>query len=369
MKKSIALALLALVLTGGCGGGDNSTPGTPQSPAQTPIPQAPALPGAASVSSADRVYTANQTSNTISVIDPAGNTVVDTITLGKPKTDPAILGPLYNQQIDVHGLGFSPDGSLLNVISVTTNSVTLIETATNKVRGTIYIGRAPHEGFFTPDGRQIWVAVRGQDYLSVIDVAQMKEVDRISTSDGVAMVIFRPDGKVAFANSSRTPELDVIDVPTHKVIRRITGLVSPFSPNLAVSPDGKEVWLTHKDIGKATIVDAQTFTVLGVVDTGETTNHVNFVSRAEGNFAYVTVGGLNQVKVFRRNGGAPTLTATIPMGAEPHGLWPSVDNNRVFVCLESGNAVQVIETATNTVTATIPIGEAPQALVYVARRP
>ena len=369
MKKPIALALFALVLTGGCGGGDNSTPGTPQSLAQTPIPQAPALLGAASVSTADRVYTANQTSNTVSVIDPAGNTVVDTITLGKPKTDPAILGPLYNQQIGVHGLGFSPDGSLLNVISVTTNGVTIIETATGKVRGTVYIGRAPHEGFFTPDGRQIWVAVRGQDYLSVIDVAQMKEVDRIPTSDGVAMVVFRPDGKSAFANSSRTAELDVIDVASRKVVNRITGLVSPFSPNLAVSPDGKEIWMTHKDVGKVTIVEAQTFAILGVVDTGPTTNHVNFVSRAEGDFAYVTVGGLNQVKVFRRNGGAPTLVATIPTGTEPHGIWPSVDNNRVFVGLESGNAVQVIDTANNTIIATVPIGEAPQALVYVARRP
>jgi DNA-binding beta-propeller fold protein YncE len=100
-----------------------------------------------------------------------------------------------------------------------------------------------------------------------------------------AMVIFRPDGAVAFVNSSRTAELDVVDVKTPAVIKKITGLVSPFSPNLAASPDGGEVCLTHKDVGKVTIVDAQSFAVLWVIDTGPTTNHVNFVSRPDVDYA------------------------------------------------------------------------------------
>jgi YVTN family beta-propeller protein len=327
--------------------------------------QAPALPGAQPISSRDRVYTADQTSNTVSVIDPSTNTLLGTIALGNARPDD-LLGALYNKQINVHGLGFSNDGSLLNVVSVTTNGVSIIETATNKVIGTVYLRRAPHEGFFTPDCRELWVAVRGENFVSVIDVRKLREVDRIVTTDGAAMVIFRPDGQVAFVNSSRKPELDVIDVKSHRVIRRITRLVSPFSPNLAASPDNREVWLTHKDVGKVTIVDAQNFNVLGVIDTGMTTNHVNFVTKPDGNFAYVTVGGENVVKVYRRNGGHPQLVATIPTGAEPHGIWPSPDNTRVYIVLENGDAVQVIDTATNRVIDTIKSGQMGQALVYVA---
>lgn len=329
------------------------------------VQQAPALPGAQPISSRDRVYTADQTSNTISVIDPSTNTLLGTLALGNARPD-ELLGALYNKQINTHGLGFSPDGSLLAAINVTTNGVSIIETASNRVLGTIYLRRAPHEGFFTPDCRELWVAVRGENFVSVIDVRQMKEVDRIETSDGAAMVIFRPDGRYAFVNSSRTAELDVVDVRSHQVVKRITNLVSPFSPNLAASPDNQEVWLTHKDVGKVTIVDAQNFTVLGVIDTGKTTNHVNFVSKPDGNFAYVTVGGLNQVKVYRRGGGTPQLVATIPTGAEPHGIWASPDNTRVYINLENGDAVQVIDTATNTIISTIKVGQMPQALVYVA---
>jgi len=54
--------------------------------------------------------------------------------------------------------------------------VTLIDTATNAVKGTLYVGRSPHKGFFTPSGKELWIAVRGEDYVSVIDPVKMKEV-------------------------------------------------------------------------------------------------------------------------------------------------------------------------------------------------
>ena len=113
-------------------------------------------------------------------------------------------------------------------------------------------------------------------------------------------------------------------------------------------------------------MDAQTFNILGVIETGPGTNHPNFVTRPDGKFAFLTVGGLNQVKVYERNGGNPRLITAIPTGAGPHGIWPSPDNTRVYIALENGDAVQVIDTHALTVLKTIGIGQAPQALVYVA---
>lgn len=68
-------------------------------------------------------------------------------------------------------------------------------------------------------------------------------------------------------------------------------------------------------------MDARSARVLSVLDTGPVTNHVNLVSTANGNFAYVSVGGLNQVRVYSRGGGSPSLVATIAMGHEPHGIF------------------------------------------------
>lgn len=313
-------------------------------------------------SSRDRVYTADQNSNTVSVINPATNALVGQIRLGNQRPD--LLSPLYKGQINVHGMGFSPDHKTLIVVSNGSNSVTFIDTATNKVKGTTYIGRSPHEGFFTADGKEVWVVVRGEDYISVIDPSTYRETRRIQTSLGPGMVIFPPDGKLAFVVSSFTPTVDVIDVKSHTIIKKID-VVSPFSPFLQVTPDHSEIWMTHKDVGKITRIDTKSLEVVGVMETGFITNHISFATVKGKTFAYVTVGGENSVKVYTTDKTAK-LVETIRTGALPHGIWTSDDSSRIYVGLENGDAVDVIDSSSNKVVATIPVGQAPQALVFVS---
>ena len=323
-------------------------------------------PGAATapdipISHRDRVYAAEQFSNTVSVTDPASNKLLGVIRLGDPS--PGNFSPLYRGQVLVHGMGFSPDRRTLAVVSIGSNSVTFIDTATNAVKHTTYVGRSPHEAFYTPDGKEVWVTVRGESYVSVLSAETYKEKTRIATPNGPGMQIFSPDGKYGYVCSSFTPETVVVLVATHRIVGRVKQ-ESPFCPNIAATPDGKQVWLTLKDVGRTMVFDARPpFTVIKTLDTGAITNHVNFAVTPRGAFAYITVGGLNVVKVFRTDDFS--LVATIPVGLLPHGVWPSGDGTRVYVGLENGDALQAIDTATNTVVATIAIGQAPQALNYV----
>ncbi|RKP45921.1 YncE family protein [Trinickia fusca] len=324
------------------------------------------VPGAASdadipISHHDRVYAAEQFSNTVSVIDPADNHLVGEIRLGDPS--PANFSPLYRGQLLVHGMGVSPDRRTLAVVSIGSNSVAFIDTQTNAVKHITYVGRSPHEAFFTRDGSEVWVTVRGENYIDVLDGKTFAEKTRITVPNGPGMQIFSPDGKYGYVCSSFNPETDVISVAEHRIVGKVTQ-ASPFCPDLAATPDGKQVWFTLKDVGKTQVFDAHApFTLLKTLDTGPITNHVNIVRNANGTFAYVTVGGLNQVKVFRTDDFSQV--ATIPVGSLPHGLWPSGDGTRIYVGLENADAVAVIDTLANRVVATVPIGQAPQALVYV----
>lgn len=325
------------------------------------------VPGKASdpdlpVSHRDRVYVAEQFSNTVSVVDPSTNKHLGVIRLGDPS--PANFSPLYRGQLLVHGMGFSPDHRTLAVVSIGSNSVTFIDTATNAVKHTTFVGRSPHEAFFTPDGRELWVTVRGENYVAVIDAMTYEEKTRITTPNGPGMQIFSPNGKYGYICSSFTPETVIVLVATHQIVGRVQQ-ESPFCPNIAATPDGKQVWMTLKDIGRTMVFDARPpFAVLKSLDTGAITNHVNFARTGRGTFAYVTVGGLNQVKVFRTEDFAQV--ATIPVGKLPHGLWPSGDGSRMYVGLENGDALQVIDTEAQAIVAEVPIGQAPQALAYVS---
>ena len=186
--------------------------------AKTPLALAGQAPGAASspdvpISHRDRVYAAEQFSNTVSVTDPANNKLLGVIRLGDP--NPGNLSPLYRGQLLVHGMGFSPDHRTIAVVSIGSNSVTFIDTATNAVKHTTYVGRSPHEAFFTPNGKEVWVSVRGENYVSVIDATTYEEQTRIVVPNGPGMQIFSPDGKYGYVCSSFTPETVVIATTDH----------------------------------------------------------------------------------------------------------------------------------------------------------
>jgi YVTN family beta-propeller protein len=324
------------------------------------------VPGAASdpdipISHRDRVYSAEQYSNTVSVTDPVDNTLVGSIHLGD--ATPSSLSPLYTGQLLVHGMGFSPDNRTIAVVAIGSNAVIFIDTATNAVKHVTYVGRSPHEAFFTPDGKEVWVTVRGTNYVSVLDGTTYEERTRITVPNGPGMTIFSPDGKYGYVCSSFTPETDVITVADHMIVGKVVQ-ASPFCPNIAATPDGSQVWFTLKDIGKTQVFDARPpFALLKTLDTGPITNHVNIVRNANGMFAYITIGGLNEIKVFRTDNFEQV--ATIPVGRLPHGIWPSGDGTRVYVGLENEDRITAIDTLSNKVIATSPIGQAAQAVVYV----
>ena len=154
-----------------------------QAPAAASDPDIP-------VSHQDRVYTADQFSNTVSVTDPVDNKLLGAVHLGDPI--PSNLSPLYKGQLLVHGMGFSPDHRTIAVVAIGSNAVNFIDTATNSVKHVTYVGRSPHEAFFTMDGKEVWVVVRGENYVSVLDGTTYEEKTRITVPSGPGMTIFSP---------------------------------------------------------------------------------------------------------------------------------------------------------------------------------
>ncbi|MFG2582655.1 YncE family protein [Streptomyces malaysiensis] len=154
---------------------------------------------------------------------------------------------------------------------------------------------------------------------------------------------------------------------SHKVVHTIKGLGDAFSSDESISPDGTELWAAHKRAGLTSVIDLEHREVTAVLKTGPDTNHPNFANTAHGSFVYLTVGGLDETLVYRRDpGGTPELVTRVhDTGHAPHGLWPSGDGTRVYVGMEKSDAVDVIDTATNKVIDTVAVGQEPQALVYV----
>ena len=209
MRRNIILAVL--LVAAGLVGVRYAFAG--QAPAAASDPDIP-------ISRQDRVYSAEQYSNTVSVTDPVDNKLVGTIRLGDLL--PANLSPLYKGQLLVHGMGFSPDHRTIAVVAIGSNAVNFIDTATNSVKHVTYVGRSPHEAFFTRDGKEVWVVVRGENYVSVLDGTTYEEKTRITVPNGPGMTIFSPDGKYGYVCSSFTPETEVITVADHNIVGKVS---------------------------------------------------------------------------------------------------------------------------------------------------
>src|SRR5437764_4099989 len=202
----------------------------------------------------DRVFICNEDSNTLAVIDPSSNTVVQTVNLTSFDEDPRppfrlvtggvtpthlamVRKPLYHGAIDIHGAAPSPDSSLLATTGRGTSNVYLIDAASLRVIGNIpnpqandttnregittglLVGREPHEPTFTRNGTELWVTVRGEGRIAILDVASAKAgqpTERalrgyLDTINGPAQAWFSKDGKLAFVGSQKVSQVDVFE--------------------------------------------------------------------------------------------------------------------------------------------------------------
>jgi YVTN family beta-propeller protein len=76
--------------------------------------------------------------------------------------------------------------------------------------------------------------------------------------------------------------------------------------------------------------------------------------------AYVTNGSSNTISVI--DTASETVVATIPVGVIPFGVAITPDGTRAYVTNIQDNTVSVIDSATNTVIATIPVGNSPEGI-------
>lgn len=331
--------------------------------------QAPALSGAGSpVSASDRIYTSDQSSNTITVIRPLDGQVLGTINLGDPRLSD-VIGPQYIRSVNSHGLGFSRDGKYIVSLSVTSNTATVIRCQDNSIVSQTFTSRAPHEAFFAADNRTIWVGTRGVDYLEIVDGLNGGVIGKVDTYGGPSKVLFSPDGRTAYVNHIRSASVSFIDVESRQVVFNLTGLAATFSSDMMLSADGLRLWVAHKMVGKVSIISTASRRVVAVLDTGPETNHPNFAVINGTTYGFLTVAALNLTQVYSQadpEASPVFFTSIMSSGIEPHGLWPSPDNSRMYIVNEHSDTVDFVDLLSMQVVQTINVGQEGQALIYVA---
>ena len=369
------------------------------------LPASFAQNAASGIDPRDRVFITNEDSNTLVVIDPRTNTVETTINLtsfdedarppfryitaGIAPTHAAMIHkPLYHGCIDAHGAVPSPDGRLLATSGRGSSNVYLIDAVEKRVIGNtpnpaagpatnperlssgILLGREPHEPTFSRNGKELWVTLRGEDRIAILDVdralRQLRGSDVsavrqfLPTLNGPAQVWFNREGTLAYVVSQKVSKVDVFSVNPgadgHSQPKRLTTLdISVqdklgFTPFMKTTPDGSEVWFSHKLADAVSCRSTREgFDLLDNVSLGNLgrPNHVEFVANAKGSVVYASLarvddsgpGGVasSQIAIIDRStktGERKMVGSFFSHGRESHGLWTNPENTLLYVAHE-----------------------------------
>ncbi|WP_283190726.1 beta-propeller fold lactonase family protein [Pseudomonas sp. PMCC200344] len=257
--------------------------------------------------------------------------------------------PVGNNPI---GIAVSPDGTRTYVCNQTSHSVSVIDTATNRVLTNISVGTSPAGIAVSPDGTRAYVSNEGSFTVSVIDTATERVLTTIPVGNHPTGVAVSPDGTRVYVCNYVSNTVSVIDTATE----RVTNIpVGTYPRGVAVSPDGTRTYVSNWNSNTVSVIDTATNRVLTNIPVG--THPQGIAVSPDGTCAYVCIGNSHTVSVI--DTATNRVLTNIPVGTHPQGIAVSPDGTRAYVSNESSFTVSVIDTATDLVLTNIPVGNKP----------
>ena len=290
-------------------------------------------------------YVANEGSNSVSVIDGATNAVVATPTVGT-NPDAIVSNPVTN---------------MVYVANYTGNSVSVIDGATNAVVATPTVGSYPVAIAANPVTNMVYVANLTSNSVSVIDGATNAVVATPTVGSYPVAIAVNPVTNMVYVVNENSYSVSVIDGATNAVVAT-TG-VGSLPSAIAVNPVTNQVYVTNSADSTVSVIDGATNAVVATPTVGS--YPVAIAVNPVTNMVYAANQGDNTVSVI--DGARNTVVATPGVGFVPGAIAVNPVTNQVYVADEGStdevsNSVSVIDGATNTVVATPMVGTSPRAI-------
>jgi len=255
------------------------------------------------------------------------------------------------------------------VVNTSSNDVSVIDTATDTVVKTISVSATPSELVITPDGKKVYVLLSSTSKTEVIDTATDTVIKTISSVGSVPLqMAVTPDSARVYLSNLFSGNVDVIDTVTDTILTTIS--VSSTGGRLAVMPNGDKVYFIAG--GKINVIDntlSPPVLITGAgfpITVGSSPGRLEITS--DDARVYVSNSGSSNVSVISTS--TDTVIATLSVGSSPEDLAILPDDSKVYVGNNTGatSTLQVIDNTQTppVVDPTISSFTVPQALQATA---
>lgn len=306
-----------------------------------------------------RVYVPNRGANTVSVIDPATMSVVDTFPVG---INPQHVAPSW----DLKTLWVTD-----NAEGRTDGSLTPIDPKTGKPGPKVPVDD-PYNLYFSPDGKSAIVVAEAFKRLDFRDPNTMALQSSLSVPDcsGVNHADFSIDGKFAIFTCEFQGSLVKVDIVNRSVLGYLRLSGGGMPQDIRVSPDGKTFFVAEMMEGVVYTIDPYGFTETGKIPTGPGTHglypsrdatKLYVANRGQDHVGGNTPDGPGSVSVIDFATKAVVANWPIPNGGSPDMGNVTADGKTLWLAGRYDNEVYAIDTTTGAVTK-IPVGREPHGL-------
>jgi YVTN family beta-propeller protein len=331
------------------------------------------MPFAASAETA-LVYVTNSAGDSVDVINPLTNKVVQSISI-----------------VGSHGVNFSPDGSRVYISNEATSTLDVFEQKTGKLIKKITLSNHPNNiAVVGKDGRIVVAIARGQGALDVIDPVKLEVEKTIPTHGRLHNCYTSKDSAYAICGSVQTGVFTAFDMKTETVAweHKFDHGVRPMT--IESNPDGspKRVFVqmaaydgfavldfkTHEETARIKLPDLKT----GVdMDPGreDAPSHGIGVS-PDGKQLWVTSIPQNAVFVYNTSDLKLTDTIKLPdlqipgkrLGGAVANWVTFTPDGQIYIANSGLRSVTAINMATKKINAVVPVGEVPKRINTLVMR-
>ena len=248
------------------------------------------------------------------------------------------------------------------------SDLTVIEAASETIVARIPLGPStnPHMAMVTHDGKKILVSATGRDRFLIVDMATSKIEHTVKTGKSPEHFDMTPDGRLAFVGNLEDSTVSVIDVHEGREVQRVTGFFEPHG--FSVLPDGSKVYVSSIGAHKVAVLDAtgKMLKRLAIGDIGrvaalnpqryrsEIKGTVNPTMTPDGAFVYAASGDANAVAIIDTR--TDQVVKTLPVGEQPWRAYSSPDGRWMLVPNSGDATFSVIETASQKIVAKLNAG-------------
>ena len=263
---------------------------------------------------------------------------------------------------------FDPQ-SVVFVTNRDSSDVAVIDMKTNKVIDRIDCGTCcnPHMTMATMDGKRLVTTGTQKNYAVIVDLPS-GVVKKVRLGIAPEHFVISHDGKWAYIGDMEEGAVSIVDVVNGKEINRIHGFYEPHG--FSMLPDMSKVYVSNLGAHEIGVIDAKSQKLIKNVYIGhshvlasfnldkrlsEINGIVNPTLTPDGRYIYAADGDSNQVAVIDTR--TDVVVKTIPVGGNPWRAYASPDGTKVVVPNNGDQTISVIEVKSNKVVTTFPGGE------------